>query len=331
MNCSNQILCGDAVDVLKTVPSSSCRCSVTSPPYYALRNYGVEGQIGLERTPAEYIDRLVCAFREVKRILTDDGTLWIVIADSYAGGGNGPSGSSVQASNAGAVGQCAKAAKNVDPGAIGCKPKDLIGIPWMLAFALRDDGWYLRQEIIWQKPNPMPESVTDRCTKSHESIFLLSKSPRYYFDHEAILEPVAESAKGRKPVRFGSIKGQDYVPDAADPNFRAGNDQWGRLWGYTKETRNKRDVWTVANAPFSGAHFASYPPELIRPCILAGSQEGDTVLDPFFGSGTTGLVAVQEGRYYIGCELNPQYIPMAKSRIQNYGHKQLAFSGWNLM
>jgi DNA modification methylase len=266
---------------------------VTSPPYFGLRDYGHEGQIGLEPTPEAYIAAMVEVFRCVRDVLADDGTLWLNLGDSYARdlgkGGSGPGGkntaysgaytdaarirSEAKGSSDGKVGRGDRAPVRV--GGKGLKHKDLIGIPWMLAFALRADGWYLRQDIIWHKPNPMPESVRDRCTKAHEYIFLLSKSERYYFDSEAITE---------KAVGSG-------------------------------ETRNRRSVWTVTTKPYKGAHFATFPPDLIEPCILAGSRQGDVVLDPFMGSGTTAQVAVQHGRQYLGCELNPSYEPLQRSRL----------------
>jgi DNA modification methylase len=336
-----QVICADAVDGLKQIESGSVHTCVTSPPYYGLRDYGVDGQIGLEQTPEEYIAKLVSVFSEVRRVLRDDGTLWVNIGDSYA---TGTKADRQQSKNPG-VGANQAAAQNSVPRVgtpIGCKTKDLIGIPWMLAFALRADGWYLRQDIIWAKPNPMPESITDRCTKSHEYIFLLSKSQRYYYDHEAIKEPLAKSShqrlaqdianqqgssrvpgKTNGPMKavcsgltFGGKKGREYKPDEKDPNFRNGSEQWGREYVPTPDGKaNKRDVWTVSTKPFSGAHFAVFPPDLILPCVLAGSPEGGTVLDPFTGSGTTGVVALENGREFVGCELNPTYAEMARKRI----------------
>lgn len=286
---------------------------VTSPPYFGLRDYGIDGQIGLENTPEEYVNKLVEVFKEVKRTLKDDGTLWLNLGDSYAGGGRGSGYSAKQDSNKGTIGM----PKSIIPK--GLKSKDLIGIPWMLAFALRNDGWYLRQDIIWQKPNPMPESVTDRCTKSHEYIFLLSKSAQYYYNAEAIKEPIAESTKERGAVSFGGAKGRAYKPNKSDPNYRAGSEQWGRTYDYAVSNstglRNKRDVWTVTTKPFKGAHFATFPPDLIKPCILAGCPIGGIVLDPFIGSGTTGMVAKELNRNYTGIDLNPNYIEMQNQRI----------------
>lgn len=301
----NEIINGDALSVLKNMQSESVNVCVTSPPYYGLRDYGTDGQIGLEQTPEEYIEKLVEVFREVRRVLRPDGTLWVNIGDSYAtSSGNQPPTNTRNS--------CGHTAKKVPA---GYKKKDLIGIPWMLAFALRADGWYLRQDIIWQKPNCMPESVKDRCTKSHEYIFLLSKSPKYYFDSEAIKEPVAESTKGRKPCDFGGAKGRSYQPKKDDPNYRNGNEQWGRTWEYTSDKRNKRSVWNIATRPFKGQHFAVFPEELIRPCILAGAPAGGVVIDPFFGSGTVGAVSIQEGRDFIGIELNPEYVSIAQNRV----------------
>ena len=282
-----RILCADALEGLKQIDSGSINTCVTSPPYYGLRDYGVEGQIGLEQTPDEYIARLVSVFREVRRVLRDDGPLWVNIGDSYAGGGRGDGSLGCkQKTNIGSLGFCPQKAPD------GTKPKDLIGTPWMLAFALRADGWYLRQDIIWAKPNPMPESVTDRCTKSHEYIFLLSKSQKYYYDHEAIKEPITEFSRTKS----------------------------GNAYNY-QPTRNKRDVWTVPTKGFKEAHFAVYPPELIKPCILAGCPEGGIVLDPFTGSGTTGIVALENGREFIGCELNPTYAEMATRRLLRTGQQ----------
>lgn len=300
------ILIGDNRQTLITIPDQSIQCCVTSPPYWGLRDYGHDGQIGLEQTPDEYVEQMVAVFRQVHRVLSDDGTLWLNLGDSYSsmrdskaipdtlrGGGNGT-----------AVGSAA----NRNPAnlrAAGLKHKDLVGIPWRVAFALQADGWYLRQDIIWHKPNPMPESVTDRCTKAHEYIFLLSKSAKYHFDHEAIREPSANL--GKTAIRFGGNK----YGDSDDPKHatKSGNE-------YTDTGfRNKRSVWTVTTRPFKGAHFATFPPQLIEPCILAGSKQGDTILDPFFGAGTTGLVAQRHNRKWIGCELNPDYAAIAQQRL----------------
>lgn len=317
-----RVINADCLQALKTMPDQSVHTCITSPPYYGLRDYGVDGQIGLEETPEEYIGRLVEVFREVKRVLRDDGTLWVNIGDSYSGSGKGRNSdgtshesalSAKQGTSAGTIIGTLKS--KVVP--CGCKPKDLIGIPWMLAFALRADGWYLRQDIIWHKPNPMPESVTDRCTKSHEYIFQLSKSQRYYFDADAIAEPCAVSDwmpksdldnTTAKAPRYG---GHKYTanPDVFSKT-KSGNAYVNR------GKRNKRDVWTVSTKPFSEAHFATYPEDLITPCVLAGCPVGGAVLDPFFGSGTTGVAAVNNGRDYIGIELNPEYVKIAEQRIE---------------
>lgn len=318
----NKIIFADALKGLAVIESNSVDTCITSPPYYGLRDYGNSGQIGLEGTPEEYIQRLVAVFREVRRVLKPDGTLWVVIADSYAGSGKGWS----NKNNRGARPQ---ACTNFD----GIKPKDLIGIPWLLAFALRADGWYLRQDIIWQKPNPMPESVRDRCTKSHEYVFLLSKSPRYYFDGEAIAEPVAESTIKRLSQDTGAQAGSSRVPGRDRPmkpsppryggaKYTATPDKFNRTKSGNmyelKAKRNKRDVWTVSTKPYKGAHFATYPDTLILPCILAGSRAGGTVLDPFCGSGTTVQVAAEYGRHGIGIEINTEYEPLIKERVGDY-------------
>lgn len=287
----------------------------------------MDDQIGLEETPEQFIDRLVNVFREVKRVLKDDGTLWVNIGDSYAGSRKGGAaypenaGNYKQGTNRGMVGQ--KRVTEVTWG--DCKPKDLVGIPWMLAFALRADGWYLRQDIIWHKPNPMPESVKDRCTKSHEYIFLLSKSRRYYFDHEAIKEPCVNGdptpPRGSKGVftpnsgRRGSgnkERKQRPSQDSVQGGCQAGSVPWE-----FKEKRNKRDVWTVSTKPYKGAHFATFPPDLIEPCILSGCPTNGTVLDPFGGSGTVRVVSKQNNRNYILIDLNPDYCELANNRIVN--------------
>jgi DNA modification methylase len=274
---------------------------VTSPPYFGLRDYGHDGQIGLEQTPEEYIAAMVEVFRCVRDVLADDGTLWLNIGDSYAAAG-------------GAQVQGTKQTKGSQAGAWngetrkpppGIKQKDLIGIPWMLAFALRADGWYLRQDIIWHKPNPMPESVRDRCTKAHEYLFLLSKSDRYFFDSEAMQEPIADL------TRVGERTQVNYADES-----KLGRAEIDRHVVTRKPTRNRRSVWTVATRAYKGAHFATFPPALIEPCILAGSRPGDIVLDPFMGSGTTAAVAKQHGRQYIGCELNEDYWPLQEERIR---------------
>ena len=283
------------------------RMCVTSPPYYGLRDYGgEENQIGMEQSPEEFVKELVDVFRLVRDVLTDDGTLWLNIGDSYynyRSDGNYPQ-QSVSKTRQDLPESTPVRGNKLK----GYKSKDLIGIPWMLAFALRADGWYLRQDIIWHKPNPMPESVKDRCTKSHEYIFLLSKSKQYFYDNEAIKEPVKQDWGTRDRTN-----GKYHNPGTGlQPHS-------GLTKSYTK--KNKRSVWSVNKKPYKGAHFATYPPELIRPCILAGSERGDIVLDPFLGSGTTAMVAKDLGRSYIGCELNEDYASLQSARISTIPNK----------
>lgn len=261
---------GDARDVLKTLPSESIQVAVTSPPYWGLRDYGGPGQIGSEEKVEDYVDRLVEVFRELRRVLKSDGTFWLNIGDCYTSGG--------RKWRAPDRKNPARAMKYRPPTPEGLKPKDLVGVPWRVAFALQRDGWYLRSEIIWHKPNSQPESVKDRPTRAHEQIFLLTKSERYYYDYKAIMET-----------------------------------------GLNGKRRNKRSVWVVNTEPFKEAHFATYPPELVRPCILAGSRPGDIVLDPFFGSGTTGLVAAEAGRKCIGIEIKSEYVDLARRRLLQKG------------
>lgn len=318
---------GDCRVLLRELPDDCVQTCVTSPPYWGLRDYGNPGQIGLESTPELYVAALVEVFREVRRVLRDDGTLWLNLGDSYVTnpgngrggegsgltrGGKAPHRSGVDKTRA-ARGLPHEANRTTDPKVkdrshatatsrglkvTDLKHKDLVGIPWMTAFALRADGWYLRSEIIWSKLNPMPESVTDRPTKAHEQIFLLSKSERYFYDHEAISEPAIRGAAGS---RFDTGKTADHQLGRSSSRERHGYD-----------VRNKRSVWTVASQPYDGAHFATFPPKLIEPCILAGSRTGDLVLDPFFGSGTTGMVAEKHGRRWIGFDLG--YADLAKDR-----------------
>jgi site-specific DNA-methyltransferase (adenine-specific) len=263
-----EILVGDAVTRLRELSDGSIRTCVTSPPYWGLRDYGNDGQLGLESTPQEFVENLCQVFDEVRRVLADDGTLWVNLGDTYA-------------------------------------DKSLAGIPWRFAFAMQDRGWYLRQDIIWAKPNPMPESVTDRCTKSHEYVFLLTKNPTYYFDHEAIKEPAIHANDRRNGKGRHTYTGKRAENDGlVQQSFVTVND-----------TRNKRSVWTVTTKGYKEAHFAVYPTELIEPCVKAGSAVGDTVLDPFSGSGTTGEVALKLGRNYVGCELNPDYAKLSEKRI----------------
>ncbi len=306
MTQSHEIRVGDCLDALRAMPDQSFHCCITSPPYFGLRDYGVDGQIGLEQTPAEFVSRLVEVFREVRRVLRDDGTLWVNMGDSYAGGGGGNYSKSVKQTGHGEhITNVRNRGGWLD--SAGVKAKDLMGIPWRLAFALQDDGWYLRQDIIWHKPNPMPESVRDRCTKAHEYVFMLSKSPRYYYDHEAVKEDAVSdhpSGNGFKRDARESYKN-------LDGTARGNDEQWTGVGG----KRNRRSVWTVPTAGFKGAHFATFPPDLIRPCVLAGAPRGGLVLDPFGGAGTTALVAMQEGRRSVLLELNPEYASIARHRL----------------
>jgi DNA modification methylase len=348
-----KIIIGDVRTAMQSIPDQSVQTCVTSPPYWGLRDYGTgswiggdtecshkrdskysdktitghknpaiggigdaiyksvcercgatreDEQLGLEESPQQYVNQMVEVFREVWRVLKDDGTLWLNIGDSYAGSGKGPAG------NLGAThNERHMEHKHSAIVPDGLKPKDLVGIPWRLAFALQADGWYLRQDIIWAKPNPMPESVTDRCTKSHEYVFLLTKSRQYLYNHEAIKETALTEPKARDKNAEG------YQADyAKGERFSAGE----RVFG-ADGMRNKRDVWTVATKPYKGAHFAVMPEALVEPCILAGSAAGDTVLDPFTGSGTVGMVALRHNRNFVGTELNPEYAELAVNRIYN--------------
>lgn len=327
---SVRIVVGDCRHTLRALPDDSVHCCVTSPPYFGLRDYGHDGQIGLEASPADYVEQMVAVFREVRRVLRDDGTLWLNLGDSYAT----TSTYAAPRTSDGEFGRV-KGLRQPKPSIPqGLKPKDLIGIPWRVAFALQADGWWLRQDIIWHKPNPMPESVTDRCTKAHEYVFLLSKAERYWFDAKAIAEPAISDSPA------GNTKPQDAVPGLAQHNNRsglaahaarsrerkdqqrhAGNAVQAGFAGSTRhaweqETRNRRSVWTVTTQPFSGAHFATMPPELAELCIRAGCPEGGTVLDPFGGAGTTGLVADGLQRDAVLCELNEKYAEIARLRIE---------------
>ncbi len=311
---STRILTGDCRDVLKALPDQSVHCIVTSPPYFGLRDYGVDGQMGLEQTPDEYVAGMVALFREARRVLRDDGTLWLNLGDSYASnggvaqphrdgsGGIGKKGTRGRQGYASAGGGYSRPNTVVD----ALKPKDLIGIPWRVAFALQADGWYLRQDIIWHKPNPMPESVTDRCTKSHEYVFMLSKAARYYFDAPAIAEPVSLSTIGRLGQNLEAQAGSDRVPGKSNGTMKA-------VGG--AETRNKRSVWSITTQPFSEAHFATMAPELAETCIKAGCPAGGIVLDPFGGAGTTALCADRLGRDAVLIELNPEYVEIARKRL----------------
>lgn len=332
---SLQILQGDWIEELKNLPDQSCNCCVTSPPYWGLRDYGVPGQLGLEKTPAEYVQKVVEGFREVHRVLRNDGTLWLNLGDCYATGG-------------GRVGMAPGGGKQGEAWRIrglmttpnrmpipGLKPKDLVGIPWRVAFALQADGWYLRSDIIWHKPNPMPESVTDRPTKAHEYIFLLTKQERYFYDAEAIKEKSSDGTHPRGPGNMRPPKGAlAYANGSGEHRTKVGllayskkkrkladvgsgtknNGSFDDAMSVMPETRNKRTVWTVATSPYKGAHFATFPPNLIKPCILAGCPAGGVVLDPFGGSGTTGKVALELRRRAILIELNPKYVEMIENR-----------------
>jgi len=323
----NRVIFGDCRDTMRDLKAQGVRvqCCVTSPPYFGLRDYGHPGQIGLEKTPAEYVAALVEVFEGVRELLADDGTLWLNIGDSYARTG----GTDRKVSDSAKVGSTRNTMEQIGDRAqrapTGLKDKDLIGIPWRLAFALQADGWYLRQDIIWHKPNPMPESVTDRCTKAHEYLFLLSKSERYFFDAEAIKEQAvkgaansdfhtgktAEHQLGRASTKPGKSNSTNdsAVPGATEHSglHREGTER-------EPENRNRRSVWTVPTQPYGGAHFATFPAALIEPCVLAGSRPGDVVLDPFMGSGTTAQVAQALGRQWIGCELNTEYAPLQQAR-----------------
>lgn len=303
----DRIFTGDSLAVLKTLDSGSVQTCVTSPPYFGLRDYGHKGQIGLEATPEAYVAKLIELFREVRRVLKDDGTLWLNLGDSYATSTKGGDKSKTGDKNFTSKGTVEQPLRTFDH---GVKPKDLIGIPWRVAFALQADGWYLRQDIIWNKPNPMPESVTDRCTKAHEYIFLLSKSPRYYFNSMAIKTPWVQRPNDIRRSIEGSPK-----YNGKHKNGYNGNTTDGGVIGDARKGANKRSVWTIPTRPYKGAHFATFPPALIEPCILAGAPVGSVVLDPFFGSGTTGAVAKSLNRQYVGIELNPAYVTLAEERF----------------
>lgn len=301
MEWLNRIFNEDCLDGMKRIPDGVIDCCITSPPYYGLRDYGCSGQIGLEQTPEEYIDRLVAVFMEVFRVLKPEGTLWLNIGDTYNGYKGNANQTSFESMYAGHRHQPARK-PNHGLEAKNLKSKDLIGIPWMLAFALRNAGYYLRQDIIWAKPNPMPEAVKDRCTKSHEYLFLLSKSARYYFDADAIKEP-ARSDNRPHMVHHHRIENGTYREKYCDYEITP------------SDKRNKRDVWTVAVRPSGTNHFATFPEELIRDCILAGSPSGGVILDPFMGTGTTARVARMLNRNFVGFELNSEYIPIIEKKI----------------
>ena len=342
MNGPLTILQGDVLARLAEMPDESVQCVVTSPPYWGLRDYGVAGQLGLEPTPQEFIERMTDVFREVRRVLRADGTCWVNMGDSYAGSWGAQSrpngsdlGSTLQGGSTLSARQIKAHPKGTHTGSLkntpGLKPKDLCGIPWRLAFALQAAGWWLRRDIIWSKPNPMPESVTDRPASAHEYLFLLTKSERYYYDHEAVRENIAPSQVGRvrddviggtsHKERGQHSEGGRYKTDKQRGHGRrhAGfNDRWDRMEKAEQCAggRNCRSVWTIATQPFPEAHFATFPEEIPRRCILAGTREGDLVLDPFLGSGTTALVALQLRRRAVGIELNPSYADMARRRCE---------------
>lgn len=332
----NTIFTGDVFGGLKQIEDNSIHCCVTSPPYWNLRDYQMSGQLGLEKTPEEYISKLVAVFREVKRVLRDDGTIWVNIGDTYAVSGTKKR--QINSPKQVSTGVSTQKGHRVE----GLKPKDLVGIPWMLAFALRTDGWYLRQDIIWHKKNCMPESVTDRCTKSHEYIFMLSKSQHYYYDADAIKEPAiydvdatgtqarkARQNDGAKSLPTSERSGIRQFKDATKMNGKHDkqrghsrrhngfNERWDKMTHEEQCTgmRNKRDVWTIAPAQYPESHFATFPEEIPAICIKAGSPIDGLILDPFIGAGTTAMVARKLNRNYIGIELNPEYVAMAENRL----------------
>lgn len=316
----NTFLTGDVLNILELLPSESVHCCVTSPPYWGLRDYGVDGQLGLEKTPEEYVNKLVNVFREVKRVLRKDGTLWLNLGDSYA------SGKTKDCEIPDLMWSNQQSRKPPS----GLKSKDLVGIPWMVAFALRSDGWFLRSDIVWEKPNAMPSSVKDRPTKSHEYVFLLSKSSRYYYDADAIKEPAKEWSGQAAVFERTGLVSEHIIPNqsaAQHRKSRSGNleRKMGSARGRTGShlggsipwegaTRNKRSVWKIATKPFKGAHFAVFPPELVKPCILAGCPKGGMVIDPFGGSGTVAIVADELGRDSVYIDLSTKYTEMAKER-----------------
>ncbi len=354
---TQRIISGDCIEGLRTLPDASVHCCVTSPPYWGLRDYGHDGQIGLESTPEAYVARMVEVFREVRRVLRDDGTLWLNLGDSYAGSWgnqgrketrgtqrpiNGPMMQRLKAQPVHEIeccldDDCTCPAGDENGGIYPdkktrtgswvndhptLKPKDLVGIPWRGAFALQADGWWLRQDIIWHKPNPMPESVRDRCTKAHEYVFLLTKSERYYYDAEAVSE---HAVCDRKPGRRITDTRETHGTGGGNAGINSLLARYHE--GDAPKSRNRRSVWTITTKPYSGAHFAVMPPDLVEPCIKAGCPEGGTVLDPFAGSGTTLAVAAQLGRNAIGCELNPEYIALAERRIKDARASVALFEG----
>lgn len=324
-----EIVQGNALNI--PLPARSVQCVVTSPPYWGLRDYGSTGQLGLETTPEEYVANMVAVFRDVWRVLRDDGVLWLNLGDSYAHSGRGEGGNGIHSTK-----QTTNRGAYFDNHALdrrsvvnsGLKPKDLVGIPWRVAFALQADGWYLRSDIIWHKPNPMPESVQDRPTKSHEYLFLLSKSERYYYDNDAIKEPgiySVDERKGRARDEHKSAlsKERNGIRPQVDKQrgHQRRHDGFNEKWdAMSKEEqcslmRNKRDVWTVATVPYPGSHFATFPVALVEPCILAGSRPGDLVMDPFSGTATVGEVCIEHQRSFIGIELKRDYIWLAHDRL----------------
>lgn len=348
LDIKNTVMFGDCRETMLLLidQGTKVQMCVTSPPYFGLRDYGVSGQLGLEPTVDEYVENMVQVFRLVRELLNDDGTLWLNLGDSYAGSGRGMTRTGLNdgknPKTKGLILPKQNAAQS------NLKPKDLIGIPWRVAFALQADGWYLRQDIIWHKPNPMPESITDRCTKAHEYIFLFSKSRKYYFDHFAIKEPVAESSLKRLAQNIDAQAGSDRVPDKTNgpmkavisrssrdnfkrtdskratvhPNQSMGTHRAERADSkYDLLTRNKRSVWQVSTKPYKGAHFATFPIDLIEPCIRAGSRVSDVVFDPFMGSGTTAAAALKNERNYLGCELNPDYEVLQKERLKHFNEE----------
>ena len=311
-----RIIQSDVLAGLATLADGSARCCVTSPPYWGLRDYGVEGQLGLESTPDAYVQNMVEVFREVRRVLSNDGTLWLNLGDSFCSTAPGTMGDKLNQRGILSGVSDRRAEGSRKPRAetpMGLKPKDLVGIPWRVAFALQADGWYLRSDIIWHKPNPMPESVTDRPTKSHEYLFLLSKSARYYYDAKAVSEPNSEDMIRRSAA--GHTRGSRGKLDRSRCDAETLRGEHAKE--ITATGRNRRSVWTVATQPFREAHFAVMPEALVEPCILAGSSAGDMILDPFAGSGTVGVVALRHGRNFVGTELNPEYAVMARKRIQS--------------
>lgn len=337
----NKIYNRNVLDTPWPLQDDSIDCCVTSPPYWGLRDYNNTEQVGMEKSPEEFVEKMVKVFAEVYRVLKPTGSLWLNLGDSYVGGGGAVS-SEKSTLEGRKHGKEMGANKRVTKKGTGLKQKDLVGIPWMVAFALRSAGWYLRQDIIWHKPNPMPESVTDRCTKSHEYIFLLTKSKNYYYDAVAIRQPLADSSVQRLSQDIEQQKRSERVPGKTNGTMKAvrfggtkyGDDESeysrtksGNEWNANNAGANKRSVWTVATVPFKEAHFATFPEALIKPCIIAGSPAGGIILDPFMGAGTTALVAKSHGRHYIGFELNPEYIKIADERLkQKFGmfHKSIS-------